>query len=84
MIMWNKLIIKVALSILSTIDWVGIVRRILGKMSAEVDEQLHVKVDLNQLDLNRLFGIIEEVLSDYCKLNLDLNKDGQIGDGKEG
>ncbi len=82
--MWNKLIIKVALSILSTIDWVGIVRRILGKMSAEVDEQLHVKVDLNQLDLNRLFGIIEEVLSDYCKLNLDLNKDGQIGDGKEG
>jgi len=82
--MWNKLIIKVALSILSTIDWVGIVRRILEKMSGEVDEQLGVKVDLNRLDLNRLFAIIEETLSDYCKLNLDLNKDGKIGDGQEG
>ena len=82
--MWNKLIIKVALSILSTIDWVGIVRRILEKMSGEVDQQLGVKVDLNRLDLNRLFAIIEEVLSDYCKINLDLNKDGKIGDGQEG
>jgi hypothetical protein len=82
--MWNKLIIRVVLAFLGTVDWVGIARRILGKMSAEVDDQLGVKVDLNRLDLNRLFAMIEEVLSDYCKINIDLNKDGKIGDGIDG
>lgn len=82
--MWNKLIIRVVLAFLGTVDWVGIARRILGKMSAEVDDQLGVKVDLNRLDLDRLFAMIEEVLSDHCKVNLDLNKDGKVGDGLDG
>jgi hypothetical protein len=82
--MWNKLIVRIVLAFLGSIDWVAIARRILEKMSGEVREQLGVTVDLNRLDLNRLFGMIEEVLNDYCKLSLDLNKDGVIGDGKEG
>ena len=82
--MWNKLILRVVLAFLGSIDWVAIARRILERMSGEVNEQLGVSVDLNRLDLNRLFGIIEEVLNDYCKLSIDLNKDGVIGDGKEG
>ena len=82
--MWNKLIIRIVLAFLGTIDWVAIARRILGKMSDEVDEQLGVKVDLNRLDLDRLFAMIEEVLSDYCKIQIDLNKDGKIGDGVDG
>jgi len=82
--MWNKIILRVVLAFIGTIDWIAIARRILGKMSAEVDDQLGVKVDLNRLDLDRLFAMIEEVLSDYCKLALDLNKDGKIGDGQEG
>jgi hypothetical protein len=82
--MWNKLIVRIVLAFLGSIDWVAIARRILERMSGEVDEQLGVSVDLNRLDLNRLFGMIEEVLNDYCKLSLDLNKDGVIGDGKEG
>jgi hypothetical protein len=76
--MWNKLIIRIVLAFLGTIDWVAIARRILGKMSDEVDEQLSVRVDLNRLDLDRLFAMIEEVLSDYCKINIDLNKDGKV------
>jgi hypothetical protein len=82
--MWNKLIIRIVLAFLGTIDWVAISRRILGKMSDEVDEKLGVKVDLNRLDLDRLFAMIEEVLSDYCKIQIDLNKDGKIGDGVDG
>ena len=82
--MWNKLIVRIVLAFLGSIDWIAIARRILGKMSAEVDDQLGVKVDLNRLDLNRLFAMIEEVLEDYCKIRIDLNKDGVIGDGKEG
>jgi hypothetical protein len=82
--MWNKLIVRIVLAFLGSIDWVAIARRILEKMSGEVREQLGVTVDLNRLDLNRLFGMIEEVLNDYCKLSLDLNNDGKIGDGKEG
>ena len=82
--MWNKLIVRIVLAFLGTIDWVAIARRILGKMSAEVDEQLNVRVDLNRLDLDRLCAMIEEVLSDYCKINIDLNKDGKIGDGLDG
>ena len=82
--MWNKLILRIVLAFLGSIDWIAIARRILGKMSAEVDDQLGVKVDLNRLDLDRLFAMIEEVLSDYCKLSIDLNKDGVIGDGIDG
>ena len=82
--MWNKLIVRIVLAFLGTIDWVAIARRILGKMSAEVDEQLNVRVDLNRLDLDRLFAMIEEVLEDYCKIRIDLNKDGKIGDGVDG
>lgn len=82
--MWNRLIVKIVLGFLGSIDWIRIARRILEKMSGEVREQLGVSVDLNRLDLDRLFGLIEEVLNDYCKLSLDLNKDGVIGDGKEG
>jgi hypothetical protein len=82
--MRNRLIVKIMLAFLGSIDWIGIARRILEKMSGEVNEQLGVSVDLNRLDLDRVFAIIEEVLSDYCKLSLDLNKDGVIGDGKEG
>lgn len=82
--MWNKILLRVVLAFLGTIDWVGIARRILEKMNGEVQEQLGVTVDLTRLDLNRLFGLVEEVLSDYCKLNLDLNKDGKVGDGLDG
>jgi len=82
--MWNRLIVKIVLAFLGSIDWVAIARKILERMSDEVREQLGVSVDLNRLDLNRLFAILEEVLNDYCKMSLDLNKDGKIGDGKEG
>lgn len=82
--MWNKILVRVLLAFLGTIDWVGIARRILEKMNDEVQEQLGVTVDLNRLDLVRLFGMIEEVINDYCKLSIDINKDGVIGDGKEG
>ena len=82
--MWNKLIVRVVLAFLGTIDWVGIARRILEKMNGEVQEQLGVTVDLNRLDLVKLFGLVEEVINDYCKLSIDINKDGKIGDGQEG
>jgi len=82
--MWNRLIVKIVLAFLGSIDWVAIARKILERMNDEVREQLGVSVDLNRLDLNRLFAILEEVLNDYCKMSLDLNKDGKIGDGKEG
>jgi len=82
--MWNRLIVKIVLAFLGSIDWVAIARKILERMNDEVREQLGVSVDLNRLDLNRLFAILEEVLNDYCKMSLDLNKDGVIGDGKEG
>ena len=82
--MWNRLIVKIVLAFLGSIDWVAIARKILERMSDEVREQLGVSVDLNRLDLNRLFAILEEVLNDYCKMSLDLNRDGVIGDGKEG
>lgn len=82
--MFKKLIVRLALSLLSSIDWIAIARKILERMSGEVREQLGVSVDLNRLDLNRLFVMLEEVLNDYCKLSIDLNKDGVIGDGKEG
>ena len=82
--MWNRLIVKIVLAFLGTVDWIGIARRILERMSGEVREQLGVSVDLNRLDLDRLFAMIEEVLNDYCKLSIDLNKDGVIGNDKEG
>ena len=82
--MWNRLIVKIVLAFLGSIDWIGIARRILEKMSGEVRDELGVSVDLNRLDLDRLFAMIEEVLEDYCKIRIDLNGDGVIGDGKEG
>jgi hypothetical protein len=77
--MWNKLIVRIVLAFLGSIDWVAIARRILERMSGEVDEQLGVSVDLNRLDLDRLFAMIEGVLEDYCKIRIDLNNDGEIG-----
>ena len=82
--MFKKIIIRIVLGFLGSIDWVAIARRILERMSGEVQDQLGVSVDLNRLDLDRLMAMIEEVLNDYCKLSIDLNKDGVIGDGKEG
>ena len=82
--MCNKLIVRVVLAFLGSIDWVCIARRILEKMNGEVQEQLGVTVDLNRLDLVKLFALVEEVINDYCKLSIDINKDGKIGDGQEG
>ena len=82
--MWNKLIVRIVLAFLGSIDWVAIARRILEKMSGEVKEELGVSVDLNRLDLDRLFAMVEGVLEDYCKIRIDLNGDGIIGDGKNG
>ena len=40
--------------------------------------------ELLKLDRGKLINALEEVLSDLLNLDLDINNDGQVGDGKEG
>jgi len=76
--MWKKVLLKIALTALASVPWEKIVKAILVKLANKIKESGQT---LDALDPCEVLADIEEVLNDFLKIEVDLNKDGIIGDG---
>lgn len=79
--MWRKIIWVIAIKGIESIDWDAIINRVLVRMAELVKVKLGVTVNLADLNVKDVQGIIEEILSDVLGIDVDINKDGKIGDG---
>jgi len=78
--MWRKIIWVIAIKGIESIDWDAIINRVLVRMAELVKVKLGVTVNLADLNVKDVQGIIEEILSDVLGIDVDINKDGKIGD----
>ena len=82
--MWQKLVWKLFIRALVAINVKKLLLKLLLRLAVEIKEQTGLIVYVEKLDLDRVINGFEEVLSDYFGVNVDINGDGQTGDGKEG
>ena len=82
--MWKKIATVLLLRIVKSIDWEALVKKALARLSILIKIKLGVTVNLNDLDVEDIFALVEEVLAEYLGIKIDLNNDGQIGDGVDG
>jgi len=77
---WQILLLKA----LQAVPWETLLLKLLLKIAAVINEETGISIDVLKLDRGKLINALEEVLSDLLNLDLDINNDGQVGDGKEG
>lgn len=82
--MFKKIAIAILLKAIQSVDWEKLMLKILLRLAKEVREQTGLTIDVLKLDRGKLISAIEEVISDWFKINIDIDGDGKVGDGKEG
>jgi len=72
---WKKIIVL----ILKSFDWDALVRLALKKVEEEILEETGIAVDLDQMDLDKLFAKIETALKEKYGIEVDLDDSGSVG-----
>jgi len=79
-VMWTKILLRVLAIGVNAVPWERIAEMILNRLAARIRES---SATLETLSPHEFLTLVEEVLSDKLKLNLDLNHDRKVGDGFE-